>query len=108
MVDVIMLSKGDRGQLKNMTQRAINSIHASGVMNFNIICVETITGVSYKGSTMVHPNEPFNYNKFTKYGLEKCSGEYVLFVNNDILAHKDFAPPLINYLFTYQWFPFSS
>jgi len=98
-VDVIML------HLRSMTQQAINSIHASERdIQFNIIVVETIEGVTYKHCTVIHPNEKFNYNKFTKIGIDALpeDSEYVFFVNNDIHVHKDCVKHLINALLIYD------
>lgn len=99
IVDVIMLSKGD-GKLKTMTQRAVNSIIASEyAVQFHIVVVETIKDVTYKNCTVVCPEKKFNYNEFTKIGYDFCKkGEFVLFVNNDILAEKGFCTKLIDAL----------
>jgi GT2 family glycosyltransferase len=100
-----MLSKGDNGQRKTMTQRAINSIYSSeSTVIPHIYVVETIEGVTYKNCEMIHPKEPFNYNKFTKYGLEAVKGRshYVLFVNNDIFMTKGALVPLINNLLQFD------
>ena len=103
-IDVVMLAKGSSGHLKSMTQQAINSIHASEKeIQFNIIVVETVEGVTYKGCTVVHPGGQFNYNKFTKIGVNHLGdSEYVLFVNNDIKAHYDFAKHLVDGLLLYD------
>ena len=103
-IDVIMLAKGSTGNLKSMTQQAINSIHAAEKdIQFNIIVVETIKDVTYKHCTVVHPDEKFNYNKFTKIGLRHLSGaDYVYFVNNDTKAHYEFAKHLVNGLLIYD------
>ena len=105
LIDVIMLARGERSSLRMMTQQAINSIHASEKdIQFNIIVVETIDGVTYKHCTVIHPNKKFNYNEFTKIGFSHISkdSEYVLFVNNDIKAHHDFAKHLVDGLMIYD------
>ena len=104
-VDVIMLARGATGHLRSMTQQAINSIHASERdIQFNIIVVETINEVTYKHCTVIHPDEKFNYNKFTKIGINNLpeDSEYVFFVNNDIHVHKDCAKRLMDALLIYD------
>ena len=97
IVDVIMLSKGDTPNKRQMTQNAINSIHASEFHHtFNIVVVETMPNVVYKNCVNIHPNEIFHYNKFTKIGYAKCDqSDYILFVNNDIRAHHDFVSEML-------------
>lgn len=104
VIDVIMLAMGSRSTLRMMTQQAINSIHASSTDEFRIIVVETIEGVTYKHCTVIHPCEKFNYNKFTKIGFEAIpkDSQYVLFVNNDIKAHKGFTQGLVDGLMMYD------
>ena len=105
-IDVIMLAKGDKGQLKSMTQQAINSIHASEKdIQFEIVVVESVPGVTYKHCKVVYPmQDRFNYNTATLFGLEhiRPEAEYVLFVNNDIKAHKGFTQGLVDGLMIYD------
>lgn len=101
MIDVIMLSKGDDHTKRIMTQKAINSILSNDKDEFNIVVVETITGVTYRGCTVIHPDKQFNYNKFTKIGYKYTSGDYVLFVNNDIIMLRNCTKYLKNALEIY-------
>jgi hypothetical protein len=103
-IDVIMLSKGDTPAKRSMTQNAINSIHGSEFdIQFNIIVVENIPKVVYKGCTNIHPEKKFHYNEFTKIGYLHCDkSEYILFINNDIKAYKGFASELVKALDVYD------
>jgi hypothetical protein len=103
-IDVIMLSKGDTPAKRSMTQNAINSIHGSEFdIQFNIIVVENIPKVVYKGCTNIHPEKKFHYNEFTKIGYLHCDkSDYILFVNNDIKAYKGFASELVKALDIYN------
>ena len=104
IIDVIMLSKGDTPAKRSMTQNAINSIHGSEFdIQFNIIVVENIPKVVYKGCTNIHPEKKFHYNEFTKIGYSHCDkSDYILFVNNDIKAYKGFASELVKALDIYD------
>lgn len=106
IVDVIMLANGSKGQLRSMTQQAINSIHASEKdIQFEIVVVESVPGVTYKHCKVVYPmQDRFNYNTATLFGLDhiRPEAEYVLFVNNDIKAYQDFARHLVDALLMYD------
>lgn len=80
-------------------KRCVNSIlEKSTYDNFEIVVVENnsteektfgyyrqlqenpkITIVTYE----TKPDESFNYSKVNNFGVSKCSGEYILFLNND-------------------------
>lgn len=84
-----MLAYSKNHAVWKMTQDAINSLRASSTeYKFNIIVVETEnTQISYDGATVIQPNKKFNYNAFLNIGFEKCTSDYIIVANNDLIFH---------------------
>ncbi len=90
IVDVVMLACSKSPELINMTQAAINSIHASETdHSFNIILVESHEVYNYAGASVIKPLTEFNYNKYMNLGLQLCIHEWVTLANNDLIFHKN-------------------
>lgn len=90
LVDVIILSltKDDESYIK--TQKCIDSYLKSSLIN-KIYVVESNKQFDrqYIGDKveLIIPNEEFNYNRFYNIALEKCTGEFVMGPNNDLIVH---------------------
>jgi GT2 family glycosyltransferase len=103
-IDVIMLAFTKDEEARLMTQRAIDSLHASSSkVKFNIHLLESYTGifkdVPYSGANIHFPEIPFHYNKYINYGLNKCLSEYILIANTDL----EFHPGWIDEMLRYEW-----
>lgn len=97
--DIIFLSNTVDIEQYGNTQRAINTLRMSQPdVSFNIIVVESNPNYLHKGfwyhdCTVITKDEEFNYNKFLNYGLQKCTEEWIIVSNNDVI-------------FTSNWFRF--
>jgi GT2 family glycosyltransferase len=45
-------------------------------------------GLSYNSCEIIHPEQPFGYNKFLNIGLKNTNSEWVLICNNDLFFTK--------------------
>ena len=90
-VDVIMLSHTKDLTYYGMTQRALNSLRLSEKdYNFDIKLLESNKDAAsqkleYSCCTTIVPSEKFNYNLYLNYGLEKCSTDWLVVANNDLV-----------------------
>jgi len=115
IVDVVMLSDGKTLELRQMTQNAIDSIHASNCSGivFNVTVFEKQFGIAPSGQTVVFVCPElgqyagyfrattylqvgeFNYNRYMNEGTRMGSAEWVVWANNDIRAENDFMSHII-------------
>lgn len=95
-IDIIILSYGKTQPLIELTQRTIDSVHASETdIKFNVLVIEQEKGVVYANCKNVHVSEPFNYNRFMNIGLGLTTNKYVALCNNDLVFEKGWATELI-------------
>jgi len=88
--DIIFLSNTKDIHHYGLTTRAINTLRSSEDYSFNEIIVETNTdylkrGYVYHGSTVITPNEEFNYNRFLNIGLKYTKSDWIIIANNDVI-----------------------
>lgn len=88
--DIIFLSNTKDIHHYGLTTRSINTLRASEPFSFNEIIVETNTdylkrGYVYHGSTVITPNEEFNYNRFLNIGLKYTKSDWIIIANNDVI-----------------------
>lgn len=95
-IDVIMLSNSKNATMRDMTQKAIDSLHkSSNHHQFNVIVVETVQEpVQYNGAKVVTGQVPFNYNRNLNLGLQHCTAEWIVIANNDLIFHTDWIDPI--------------
>ena len=90
LVDVIILSLTKDDESYNKTQKCIDSYLKSSLIN-KIYVVESNKQFDkqYIGDKVeiIIPAEEFNYNKFYNIALQKCTGEFVMGPNNDLVIH---------------------
>jgi len=85
--DIILVSNA-KGRGKLFTENAIKSILLSkNQINFNIIVVEQIKGITYKNATTINYDFKFNYNKCLNLGISKTKNKYIVLCNNDLQFH---------------------
>jgi GT2 family glycosyltransferase len=93
-IDIIILSNTTDLKHYGLTTRALNTLRASETSyKFNEIIVETNTnyldrGFLYHNSTVITPNEEFNYNRFLNFGLTKTESDWIVISNNDVIFTK--------------------
>jgi GT2 family glycosyltransferase len=92
MIDVIIVSNGKTPELREMTQRAVDSAKQ------NVFVMEQ-TGHKYENCRTIHYIRPFNYNGVLNEGI-RVSGigyanRYVALCNNDVLFHDGWAEEMI-------------
>lgn len=88
-VDIIILSFAKTQPLLQLTQRTIDSCHASEKdIEFNILVIEQTPGVVYANCKTHHLHDEFNYNRFMNIGIGMTSNPFVCLCNNDLLFHK--------------------
>lgn len=100
--DIIFLSNTKDIHHYGLTTRAINTLRASEAFSFNEIIVETNAeylnrGFIYNGSTVVIPNEDFNYNKFLNIGLKYSTSDWVIIANNDVIFTQNWFTNLMDF-----------
>lgn len=90
MFDIIILSYAQNSDAAQVTQNCIKSyLKNSDELINNIFVIESEKSIQDSVNGKVHtivPKEDFNYNRFLNIGLEKCSSEFVIFSNNDIIV----------------------
>lgn len=105
MYSVMLANSSDRNYAA-MTQRAIDGYLMT--TDGHLCVVETNPNVKWESSdriTAIHPNEPFNYNKFLNIGFKAATKEYDYYgiFNNDIIFGKDW----LQEAFKHEWNSFS-
>ena len=95
-VDCIILSNTQTIELYGMTQRALNTLHASEKnIVFDIKLIESNKhiedyGYIYSNCKVITPHESFGYNKFLNIGLQHCTNDWVIISNNDVAFCKSY------------------
>lgn len=91
-VDVVIPSK-TIGLLTSTLEDCISSLRISERnINFNVIVVESGPNFVAKGQdiTIAYDGEEFNYNHALNQGLKKCSHDWVILANNDLIFRDNF------------------
>lgn len=92
IMDVVMVSDGSRAELREMTQRAIDSINAGDV---NTIVLEKSEKIKYKYADTILQKSPFNYNQCLNDGALFGNSEFICFTNNDVIFPPHFVTDAI-------------
>jgi GT2 family glycosyltransferase len=92
IVDAIMLANSKSQHLIDMTARAIETLHASesrSEVRFDVTVMETCKSAPRyaRAERCIHPQDPFNYNRFLNIGLQFGNSPWVALLNNDLLFH---------------------
>jgi GT2 family glycosyltransferase len=96
VVDVVMLSKADSYQIRDMTQKAIDScLKGAGRHSVNIIVMEQNKTIKYRDAITVHNPGPFNYNRTANTGIRSGKAQWVVVANNDLLFHDGWLDALL-------------
>lgn len=101
-MDIIMLSYAANPDLKNITEQAVVSLHASEdaeKIRFNIVVLESardMEGFRYNGTTTIYPRTPFGYHRYMNIGIEKTQSPFVCICNNDLYFHKGWASAMLD------------
>lgn len=93
LINAIILTNTKDLSYYEMTNKCIDTLVASSTLHeFKIFVFESNQDAISKGFIyhqpeveVLIPNEPFNFNRFYNLGLEKCKGEYVWLLNNDLI-----------------------
>lgn len=84
-VDVVIMSKASTQQLRAMAQHTIDTCLAgAGGHAVNVVVLEQVEGVRYRGATTIHKPEPFEYNKFANDGIRTGRAPWVVVANSDL------------------------
>lgn len=95
IVDVIILSNAKTGQLRDMTQRTINTcIAGANSLPVNVIVLEQQT-VRYRNAQTVHAPETFHYNKFANRGAALGTAKWIMVANSDLIYHNGWLHQLL-------------
>ena len=96
-IDVVILANSCTPKLREITQVAIDSLHASSAKHtFSVLVMETHQdcqgrpAVFYTGANSLPVGLPFNFNAAVNQGLQYCKKDYVLVCNNDIIFGYNF------------------
>jgi len=91
-VDIVIPSK-TIPSIYLLLEKCISSLRQSEQgIKFNVIVVESGPDFVCKGQdiTIAYDRDEFNYNHALNQGLEKCSSDWVILANNDLIFHKNF------------------
>jgi GT2 family glycosyltransferase len=98
-VDVIILSLAKDDISFEKTQRCIDSYLKSPLVK-KVYVVESNKQLErqYNGDKveLIIPDEEFNYNRFYNIALEKCTSEFIMGPNNDLVIHENCIENLVN------------
>lgn len=98
-VDVIILSLAKDDISFEKTQRCIDSYLKSPLVK-KVYVVESNKQFErqYNGDKveLIIPDEEFNYNRFYNIALEKCTSEFIMGPNNDLVIHENCIENLVN------------
>lgn len=83
MLDIILISEALTPELKEMTQRAIDSVHQSTTLEKMVIVVER-TQQNYANAIVLHDDLPFNYNRLANFAIRHASADNIIVANNDV------------------------
>lgn len=96
MIDIIILSHARNQMLLELTQRTIDSCHASeNDIKFNVLVLEQEPNTIYRDCLTGFTKGEFNYNAFMNLGISMTSNKYVCLCNNDLVFEKNWATNLI-------------
>lgn len=96
IVDVVILSKANDYQTKQMTQKAVDTcFYGSNGLPVNIIVVEGGQADGYQHATTVRKFDKFNYNAFANFGADQGNAEWIMIANNDLVFHDGWLHNLI-------------
>lgn len=86
VVDIIILSHARTQKLLELTQKTIDSCHASEKeIQFNVLVIEQEPGIVYNNCKTMLTDSPFNYNGFMNLGISLTENKYVCLCNNDLI-----------------------
>lgn len=85
--DLIIVARSNRSDLKQITQRCIDSARADGA-DMKVIVVETGVRYNYTGvdETILYNGE-LCYNRCLNEGLARAEGDVHILANNDLVFH---------------------
>jgi hypothetical protein len=81
MIDLVIVSSGRTAELKAMTQKCIDSFHATCLGR---VIVVGEYPVQYRGAVTIQQSKPFNYNRCLNDGFKLTTMNWVCFANNDV------------------------
>lgn len=97
VMDVIFLSKASTAALQRMTQDAITSCVLGCYRGqVNVIVMEQVEGIDYRGARTIHAPEEFAYNRFANLAAKEGSAEWIMVANNDLLFEPGWLQPLLD------------
>jgi len=93
LINAIILSNTKTVKYHDMVNRCIDTMISSTPNHtFKVFLFESNHEAKANGWTFnqpevetIVPDEAFNFNRFYNLGLEKCTAEYVLLLNNDLI-----------------------
>lgn len=96
VVDVVILSKASTDELREMTERTIETcLSGAGGYPINIIVLEQEPGIRYRNAITIHRPGKFAYNKFANEGIRTGSAPWILVANSDLEFGDGWLEPLL-------------
>lgn len=102
-VDVVILAFTLDEEVFEMNLRAIRSLRGSEPdIDFRVCLVESnpewqSLGFEYDPDTSVLvPDEPFNFNRFNNHGMRRGQADWILFSNNDVVFHPGWCSAMLS------------
>ncbi len=86
MIDIVILSYAKSPKHKQLTIDCLESLRKCEHYSlFNVIVVETMPNVDYKGAETMYIDKPFNYNQFANEAIRQGKNEIIGVFNNDVI-----------------------
>lgn len=98
-IDIVLVSDAKNKRLREITEHAIKSL--GNKATHTIIIVESNKSVNYSEAITIHPNVPFNYNKYLNLGAQQGKSDYIFFGNNDLIFGVNWDDELIKSMKSY-------
>lgn len=99
-IDIIILSKAQTPELRNLTCQAIETLLASEdsrKIRFLIQVYESAhtEAYDYPDCRTIFPKEAFNYNRYMNIGIKRSQASFVCLCNNDLVFHPGWASSIL-------------
>ena len=87
----------------HLTEDLLRSIHRITYPNWEIVIVDNGSSdkvsedliIQYPDVIFLRSNKNLGFAGGNNFGMEKCDGDFVLFINNDVEVESDFIEPLV-------------
>lgn len=95
VADVVILSNGYTSQLRDMTQKTIDTCRETTDKTITVSVIEQHPKTTYRGAATLHKPGPFNYNRSANHGALLGTAPWIVIANNDLIFHQGWLDQLL-------------